>query len=53
FLFPKLKMPLHDKRLETIKAVKENSPKGLKAIPKSAYEKCFEDWIKLWRMRVA
>ena len=44
FLFPRLKLPLRGKRFEAIEAIKENSQKELKAIPKSAYEKCFEDW---------
>ena len=53
FLFPRLKLPLRGKRFETIEAIKENSQKELKAIPKSAYEKCFEDWKKRWNMCIA
>lgn len=50
FLFPRLKLPLRGKRFQTIEAIEENSQKELKAIPKSAYEKCFEDWKKRWNM---
>jgi len=53
FLFPKLKLPLRGKRFETVEAVKENALKELKAIPISAYEKCFEDWSKRWHMCIA
>lgn len=50
FLFPRLKLPLRGKRFETIEATKVNSQKELKAISKSAYEKCFEDSKKRWNM---
>jgi hypothetical protein len=53
FLFPKLKLPLRGKRFETLEAVKENATKELKAIPISAYEKCFKDWLKRWHMCIA
>lgn len=53
FLFPRLKLPLRGKRFETIEAIKYNSQKELKAIPKSAYAKCFEDWKKRWNMCIA
>ncbi|CAK9826899.1 Mariner Mos1 transposase [Anthophora retusa] len=53
FLFPRLKLPLRGKHFETIEAIKENSQKELKAIPKSAYGKCFEDWKKRWNMCIA
>lgn len=53
FLFSRLKLPLRGKRFETIEAIKENSQKELKAIPKSAYEKCFKDWKKRWNMCIA
>ncbi|CAK9833775.1 Mariner Mos1 transposase [Anthophora retusa] len=53
FLFPRLKLPLRGKHFETIEAIKENSQKELKAIPKSAYKKCFEDWKTRWHMCVA
>ncbi|CAK9827766.1 Mariner Mos1 transposase [Anthophora retusa] len=53
FLFPRLKLPLRGKHFETIEAIKENSQKELKAIPKSAYKKCFEDWKTRWHMCIA
>ncbi|CAK9826008.1 hypothetical protein ANTRET_LOCUS3925 [Anthophora retusa] len=52
FLFVRLKLPLRGKGFQTIEAIKENSQKKLKAIPKSAYEKCFEDWKKRWNIRI-
>ncbi|CAK9827582.1 Mariner Mos1 transposase [Anthophora retusa] len=52
FLFPKLKLPLRGRRFESIEAIKENSQE-LKALPSSAFKKCFEDWEKRWRMCIA
>jgi len=48
FLFPKPKSPIKGRRFATIKEIKTSSLKELKAIPKSAYQKCFEDWKKRW-----
>ncbi|CAK9818879.1 hypothetical protein ANTQUA_LOCUS9953 [Anthophora quadrimaculata] len=53
FLFPKLKLPLRGRRFESIEAIKENSQKELKALPSSAFKKCFEEWEKRWRMCIA
>lgn len=53
FLFPKLKLPLRGKHFETIEVIKENSKKELKAIPKSAFQKCYDDWKKRWHMCIA
>ena len=44
FLFQKLILPLRGTRFDSIEAVKQNLWKELKAIPESAYKKCFEDW---------
>ena len=41
FLFPKLKMGLKGRRFQVIDDIKKESLRDLKAIPKSAYEKCF------------
>ena len=46
FLFPRLKRPMKGRRFATIEEIKTESLKELKDIPKSAYEKCFEDWKK-------
>lgn len=48
FLFPKLKTPMKGKRFATIEEIKEKSKQELLAIPKSAFQKCFEDWKKRW-----
>ena len=48
FLFPKLKKPMKGRRFATIEEIKTASLEELKAIPKSAYQKCFEDWKKRW-----
>ncbi|CAK9818191.1 Mariner Mos1 transposase [Anthophora quadrimaculata] len=53
FLFPKLKLPLRGRRFESIEPIKENSKKELKALPSSAFKKCFEEWEKRWRMCIA
>jgi hypothetical protein len=49
FLFSRLKLPLREKRFESTETVKA---RRLKA-PSSAYEKCFEKWVKRWHMCVA
>ena len=46
FLFPKLKTPMKGKRVATIEEIKEKSKQELLAIPKSAFQKCLEDWKK-------
>ena len=44
FFFPKLKTPMKGKRFATIEAIKEKSKQELLAIPKSTFQKFFEDW---------
>ncbi|KYN13102.1 hypothetical protein ALC57_14709, partial [Trachymyrmex cornetzi] len=46
FLFPKLKRPMKGRRFATIEEIKAASLEELKAIPKSAFQKCFDDWKK-------
>ena len=48
FLFPKLKTPMKGKRFATTEEIKEKSKQRLLAIPKSAFQKCFQDWKKRW-----
>ncbi|KYN39393.1 hypothetical protein ALC56_06212 [Trachymyrmex septentrionalis] len=48
FLFPKLKRPMKGRRFATIEQIKAASLEELKAIPKSAFQKCFDDWKKRW-----
>ena len=48
FLFPILKRPMKGRRFATIEEIKTESLRELKDIPKSAYQKCFEDWKKRW-----
>ena len=48
FLFPKLKRPMKGRRFPTIEEIKTASLEEIKTIPKSAYQKCFEDWKKPW-----
>ena len=36
------------KRFPTIGEIKEKSKQELLAIPKSVFQKCFEDWKKRW-----
>jgi len=49
FLFYKLKMRLKGRRFQVIEDIKKESPRDLKAIPKLAYEKCFQSWTERWR----
>ncbi|XP_018050140.1 PREDICTED: uncharacterized protein LOC108688408 [Atta colombica] len=48
FLFPKLKRSMKGRRFATIEEIKTTSLEELKAISKSAYQKCFEEWKKRW-----
>ena len=48
FFFSKLKAPMKGKRFATIEEIKEKSKQKLLAIPKNAFQKCFEDWKKCW-----
>ena len=43
FLFPRLKRPMKGRRFATIEEIKTESLRELKDIPKSVYQKCFED----------
>ena len=52
FLFPQLKTPVKGKRFATTEEIKEKSKKELLAIPKSAFQKCFEDWEKRWHKHI-
>lgn len=53
FLFSKLKMPLRGRRFDSIFAIKENSLRELRAIPKSSFEGAFEGWKRRWHMCIA
>ena len=48
WLFPKLKTPMKGKRYATIEEIKEKSNQQLLAIPKSMFQKFFEDRKKRW-----
>ena len=39
---------MKSKRFATIEEIKEKSKQELLVIPKSAFQKCFEDWKKRW-----
>ena len=43
FLFPRLKRPMKGRSFATIKKIKTEPLRELKGVPKSAYQKCFED----------
>ena len=46
FLFLRLKRPMKGRRFSTIEEIKTELLRELKDIPKSAYQKCFQDWEK-------
>ena len=48
FLFPRLKRLMKGRRFDTIEEIKTRLLRELKDIPKSVYQKCFEDWKKRW-----
>ena len=48
FLFPKLNAPVKGERFATIGEIKEKSKRELLVIPKSTFQKCFEDQKERW-----
>ncbi|GFX24616.1 putative DD34D transposase [Trichonephila clavipes] len=48
FLFPKIKNTLKGHRFQDIETKKQNSTQQLRAIPKSEFQKCFENWKHHW-----
>ena len=44
FLFPKLKAPMKGKRCVAFEEIKEKSKQELLVIPKTAFQKCYENW---------
>ena len=50
FLFPELKTPMKGKRFAAIEKIKEKTKQEQLAIPKSLFQKCFENWKKCWYM---
>ena len=48
FPLPKLKIPMKGKRFVTIEEIKDKTKQELLAIPKTALQKCFENWEKRW-----
>ncbi|GFY27157.1 putative DD34D transposase [Trichonephila clavipes] len=47
-LFPKIKNTVKGHRFQDIETLKLNSTQQLQAIPKSEFQKCFEDWKHRW-----
>ncbi|GFY07602.1 putative mariner transposase [Trichonephila clavipes] len=48
FLFPNNKKTLKGHRFQDIENIKQNSTHQLQVIPKSEFQKCFEDWKHRW-----
>jgi hypothetical protein len=44
----KLKSTLKGRRFQTIQDIAENSQTRLRAIPKKAYQDCFQKWQRRW-----
>ncbi|GFX33051.1 HTH_48 domain-containing protein [Trichonephila clavipes] len=51
-LFPKIKNTIKGHRFQDIETIKQNSTQQLQAIPKSEFQKCFEDWRHRWAKRI-
>lgn len=49
WLFSKLKLPFRKNRFKSIKDIKRESLRALKAIPKIDFNSCFRYWKKRWR----
>jgi hypothetical protein len=48
FLFPRMKSKLKGRRLQDVTEIQEQSLKVLQAIPKSQFQRCFQQWQKRW-----
>lgn len=48
WLFPKIKTVLKGKRFDTIPDIEIATKEQLKALPKEAFQKCFQSWIQRW-----
>jgi histone-lysine N-methyltransferase SETMAR len=48
FLFPKLKITLEGRRLQTVEDMITNVTNELKVIPQKSFEHCFQKWKRLW-----
>jgi len=48
FLFPKLKLRMKGRRLDTIEEIQEESQQVLDTVPKRVFQECFQAWQKCW-----
>ena len=48
FLFPKLKLRMKCRRIDTIEEIQEDSQRLLDTIPKRDFQGCFQAWQKRW-----
>ena len=53
WLFQKIKSVLKGKRFDTIPGIEKATTEQLKAIPKEAFQKCFQSWIQRWDKCIA
>jgi transposase len=47
-LFPRMKSKLKGSRIQNVIEIQEQSLTFLHAIPKSQFQRCFQQWQKLW-----
>jgi transposase len=48
FLFPWVKLKLKGRRFQDVTEIQEQLPTVLHAIPKSKFQRCFQQWQKRW-----
>jgi hypothetical protein len=48
FLFPRMKSKLKGRRFQDVTDIQEQSLTDLHAIPKSQFQRCFQQWQKRW-----
>jgi histone-lysine N-methyltransferase SETMAR len=53
FLFPKLKITLKGRRVQTVGDIITNAMNDLKAIPQTSFEQCFQKWRMWWERCIA
>lgn len=53
WLFPKMKTVLKGKRFDTIPDIERATTEQLKALPKEAFQKCFQSWNQRWAKCIA
>jgi hypothetical protein len=53
FLFPKLKITLKRRRIQTVENIITNATNELKVMPQTSFKQCFQRWKRQWERCIA